>query len=211
MERRRRFGRCWRWAGGVQPQLAFLWSRVTPGGLGLELTTLLAALSVGLFVLIAYWCVVSGDPGPTRATDACSTSSTTSRRMARRRGEGGHPPGRPGSRCPRRGSRRLHSRRRGAGWRPRPSSSGWTDLSCWSTDQGLDRPPPPAGPARRRDGLVVPERSRRVLDDLRLAGGHGGVVRVRPGISRRSAVIVSGIVLTAADRAHPRVYLGCTG
>ena len=49
----------------LQPQFAFLGRRLTPGGLGLELTTLLAALSVGLFVLIAYWSVISGDPGPT--------------------------------------------------------------------------------------------------------------------------------------------------
>jgi membrane protein DedA with SNARE-associated domain len=49
----------------LQPQFAFLGRRLTPGGLGLELTTLLAALAVGLFVVIAYWSVVSGDPGPT--------------------------------------------------------------------------------------------------------------------------------------------------
>ena len=49
----------------LRPQFAFLGRRLTPGGLGLELTTLLAALSVGLFVVIAYWGVVSGDPGPT--------------------------------------------------------------------------------------------------------------------------------------------------
>ncbi len=49
----------------LQPQFAFLGRRLTPGGLGLELTTLLAALSVGLFVVIAYWAVISGDPGPT--------------------------------------------------------------------------------------------------------------------------------------------------
>jgi membrane protein DedA with SNARE-associated domain/membrane-associated phospholipid phosphatase len=49
----------------LRPQFAFLWRRLTPGGLGLELTTLLAALSVGLFVLIAYWMVIAGDPGPT--------------------------------------------------------------------------------------------------------------------------------------------------
>ncbi len=49
----------------LRPQFAFLGRRLTPGGLGLELTTLLAALSVGLFVLIAYWSVISGDPGPT--------------------------------------------------------------------------------------------------------------------------------------------------
>jgi membrane protein DedA with SNARE-associated domain/membrane-associated phospholipid phosphatase len=49
----------------LRPQFAFLGRRLTPGGLGLELTTLLAALSVALFVVIAYWSVVAGDPGPT--------------------------------------------------------------------------------------------------------------------------------------------------
>ena len=49
----------------LRPEFAFLGRRLTPGGLGLELTSLLAALSVGLFVLIAYWSVISGDPGPT--------------------------------------------------------------------------------------------------------------------------------------------------
>jgi membrane protein DedA with SNARE-associated domain/membrane-associated phospholipid phosphatase len=48
-----------------RPQLAFLGRRLTPGGLGLEFTTLLAALAVGLFVLIAYWSVIAGDPAPT--------------------------------------------------------------------------------------------------------------------------------------------------
>jgi undecaprenyl-diphosphatase len=49
----------------LKPQARFLWQRVTPGGLGLEFTGLLAALSVGLFVLISYWVVIGGDPGPT--------------------------------------------------------------------------------------------------------------------------------------------------
>jgi membrane protein DedA with SNARE-associated domain/membrane-associated phospholipid phosphatase len=49
----------------LSPQFAFVGRRLTPGDLGLELTTLLAALSVGLFIVIAYWAVVSGDPGPT--------------------------------------------------------------------------------------------------------------------------------------------------
>ena len=49
----------------LRPEFEFLGRRLTPGGLGLELTSLLAALSVGLFVLIAYWSVISGDPGPT--------------------------------------------------------------------------------------------------------------------------------------------------
>jgi undecaprenyl-diphosphatase len=49
----------------VQPQARFLWQRLTPGGLGLELTTLLAALSVSLYVLVAYVVIVSGDPAAT--------------------------------------------------------------------------------------------------------------------------------------------------
>jgi len=50
----------------LRPQFQFLLRRLTPGGeFGLEFTTLLAALSVGLFVVISYWTVVAGDPGPT--------------------------------------------------------------------------------------------------------------------------------------------------
>ena len=47
------------------PELRFAWRRVTPGGLGLELTSLLAALAVSLFVLIGYALIVTGDAGPT--------------------------------------------------------------------------------------------------------------------------------------------------
>ena len=49
----------------LRPQAVFLWQRLTPGGLGLELTTLLAVLSVSLFVLISYWSIVGTDPAPT--------------------------------------------------------------------------------------------------------------------------------------------------
>jgi membrane protein DedA with SNARE-associated domain/membrane-associated phospholipid phosphatase len=49
----------------VQPQARFVWERLTPGGLGLQFTGLLAALSVGLYALIAYTVVISADPGPT--------------------------------------------------------------------------------------------------------------------------------------------------
>jgi undecaprenyl-diphosphatase len=54
----------------VRPQAVFLWQRVTPGGLGLELTTLLAVLSVALFVLISYWSIVGENPAPTGADEA---------------------------------------------------------------------------------------------------------------------------------------------
>ena len=50
----------------LRPQLAFLGRRLTPGGgVGLELTSVLSVLAVGLFVLISYWTIVAGDPGPT--------------------------------------------------------------------------------------------------------------------------------------------------
>ena len=49
-----------------QRQLRFLSDRVTPGGsFGLEFTSLMAALAVSLFVLVAYIVVVGRDPGPT--------------------------------------------------------------------------------------------------------------------------------------------------
>ncbi len=49
-----------------QPQLRFLWARVTPGGtFGLEFTSLMAILAVASFVLVAYTAIVSGDAGPT--------------------------------------------------------------------------------------------------------------------------------------------------
>jgi membrane protein DedA with SNARE-associated domain/membrane-associated phospholipid phosphatase len=65
MERRRALRPLLALARRLRPQLAFLGRRLTPGGLGLELTTLFAALSVALFLLISYWSVVAGDPGPT--------------------------------------------------------------------------------------------------------------------------------------------------
>jgi membrane protein DedA with SNARE-associated domain/membrane-associated phospholipid phosphatase len=49
-----------------EPQLRFLWNRVTPGGtFGLEFTSLMATLAVALFVLVAYIVVVGREPGPT--------------------------------------------------------------------------------------------------------------------------------------------------
>jgi undecaprenyl-diphosphatase len=49
----------------VKPQARFLWNRLTPGDLGLELTAMFALLSVSVFALVAYAGIVSADPGPT--------------------------------------------------------------------------------------------------------------------------------------------------
>src|SRR5262249_29202010 len=49
-----------------QRQLRFIGDRATPGhDFGLEFTSLLAALAVALFVLVAYTVIVSEDPAPT--------------------------------------------------------------------------------------------------------------------------------------------------
>jgi undecaprenyl-diphosphatase len=49
----------------LAPQARFLLNRLTPGGLGLEFTSAVAAFAVGSYVAIGYALVVSGAPGPT--------------------------------------------------------------------------------------------------------------------------------------------------
>jgi membrane protein DedA with SNARE-associated domain/membrane-associated phospholipid phosphatase len=56
----------------VRPQARFLWHRITPGGLGLEFTTIVAVLAVSLYVLIAYAATLGGDPGTTGADRAAA-------------------------------------------------------------------------------------------------------------------------------------------
>jgi len=49
-----------------RPYLQFLWERVTPGGtFGLEFTSLMAILAVSGFVLVSYTVILGADPGPT--------------------------------------------------------------------------------------------------------------------------------------------------
>jgi membrane protein DedA with SNARE-associated domain/membrane-associated phospholipid phosphatase len=52
-------------ARAIVPELRFLWERLTPGGLGLELTTAVAVGGVGLYVFALYAMLLSGDLGPT--------------------------------------------------------------------------------------------------------------------------------------------------
>jgi membrane protein DedA with SNARE-associated domain len=48
----------------VGPELRFLWDRITPGGLGLELTTTVAVAGAGLYAFVAYTVAVAQHPGP---------------------------------------------------------------------------------------------------------------------------------------------------
>jgi undecaprenyl-diphosphatase len=52
-------------AQALAPEARFLGERLTPGGLGLELTTTLAVGGVGLYVFTLYTVILSGDVGPT--------------------------------------------------------------------------------------------------------------------------------------------------
>ena len=54
----------------VQPQARFLLARITPGGLGLEFTTLLAVLAVSIYLVVAYTSTISAHPGPTPGDQA---------------------------------------------------------------------------------------------------------------------------------------------
>ena len=49
----------------AMPYVRFLFDRVSPGTLGLELTTLVAIAGVGIFVFVAYLVEIHGNPGPT--------------------------------------------------------------------------------------------------------------------------------------------------
>jgi len=49
----------------MAPQAKFFWNRLTPGDLGLELTTALAVLAVGSYVVIGYAVLTGDNPGPT--------------------------------------------------------------------------------------------------------------------------------------------------
>jgi undecaprenyl-diphosphatase len=49
----------------VAPRARFLWERLTPGDLGLELTSALAVAGVGLYVFVAYTVAVTRNLGPT--------------------------------------------------------------------------------------------------------------------------------------------------
>ena len=49
----------------IEPEVRFVWHRVTPGGLGLEFTTLMAVLAVAVFAVVGFAAIFVDDPGPT--------------------------------------------------------------------------------------------------------------------------------------------------
>ncbi len=160
-----------------RPQLLFLWERVTPGGtFGLEFTTLMAALAVGSFVLIGYISIVSGDPGPTPGDEIAAEIAEALRTgwlvdVAKAISVLGSsafvfPLAAISAAV-------LAMRRRWAEVGVLLVGMAIVFAGVHEIKAAVDRPRP-AGRARRRLGVLVPQRPRRLRDVLRLAGGDGG-------------------------------------
>ena len=209
MERRRALrplvalGRRWR------PQFEFLGRRLTPGGLGLELTTLLAALSVGLFVLIAYWSVIAGDPGPTPGDQTAYDVANSLQagwlvHIAKGvtylgSGMGGDPD--RSARRDRAGGPAPLARVLGPRGRDGPGRCLVPEIKSLT-----DRPRPP-GHLVTAHGSAFPS-GHAAHSTLYTWLAITFALRVVPGIKRRSAVIAAGIAAHRPDRAHPRLPAG---
>jgi undecaprenyl-diphosphatase len=190
------------------PQIRFVWHRITPGGLGLEFTSLVAVLSVSLFVLVGYAIMVSGDPGPTSGdteaievvdamrsdwltdvAEAVSALGTASVTIAIGAIAGGL----------------LLARRRMLEFWVLLAALVLSHVAVPVLKEVIDRPRPP--------GSLVE------TSDQSYPSGHSTyaviyswlvltvAVRVRPGLTYGTALIVAGIVLTVAVGLS-RVYLG---
>jgi membrane protein DedA with SNARE-associated domain len=188
--------------------LRLIGDRLTPGGkFGLEFTSLMAILAVGLFVLIAYIVVVEGDPGPTPGDETALDVAealhcgfmTTFSKVFTFFGSGAFV-------WPLTGVCAA-----GLAWKRR-----WTEfcvllvgmaaiqIGFSEIKAAVDRPRPP-------EGLVATHGSS-------FPSGHAAhsviyvwlattiVVRLRPGMTRAALVVVAGIVVTALVGLS-RVYL----
>ncbi len=192
-----------------EPQLRFLWDRVTPGGtFGLEFTSLMATLAVALFVLDR----LHGHRRPRSGADPRRRNRVRSRRTPPQRLPGRDLEGRHRPRLGRlhlvadgglRGAARLApalDRVLGAG------GGDGDHRRRHPRDQGRGRPPAPAGPAEvTAVGSSFPS-------------GHAAhsvlyvwlavtiVLRLRPGMSQATAVVAAGFALTILVGLS-RVYL----
>jgi membrane protein DedA with SNARE-associated domain/membrane-associated phospholipid phosphatase len=192
-----------------RPQLRFLWDRVTPGGtFGLEFTSLMATLSVALFVLIAYAVVVGREPGPTpgdmtamEVVESLRTGWLTDvAKVVTALGSGVFVWGLTVV-C----AAFLAARRRWVEFSVLIAGMTLLSVGFHEIKAAVDRPRPP-GPLISASGSSFPS-------------GHAAhsilyvwlavmiVMRLRPGMARGAAVVAAGIALTVLVGLS-RVYLG---
>lgn len=191
-----------------RPQFRFLWNRVTPGGtFGLEFTSLMAALAVSLFVLIAYAVVVGDDPGPTPGDETAievvewlQTGFPTSvAKVITFLGSGAFTWG-LALVC----AALLAWRRRWVEFWVLLAGMTITQVGIAELKDAIDRPRPPE-PLASSSGSGYPS-GHAAHSVIYLWLAVTIVLRLRPGMARATAVVVTGIVLTALIGLS-RVYL----
>ena len=192
-----------------QPQLRFLWARVTPGGtFGLEFTSLMAILAVGGFVLVGYTAIVSGDAGPTpgdqTAIDIVESLRTAwlvdVAEVATGLGAGALVYSLAAI-C----AVALIARRRWAEVAVLAAGLAIIYIGVHELKAAVDRPRP-AGGLVDTDGSAFPS-AHAAYSTFYVWLAVTIVMRLRPGMTRGALVIVAGIALTALVGLS-RVYLG---
>jgi undecaprenyl-diphosphatase len=189
-------------------EIRFLWDRVTPGGtFGLEFTSLMAALAVSLFVLVAYTVIVSGDAGPTPGDETAievaewlQTGFLTSlAKVVTFFGSGSLTWALAAV-----GAALLAWRRRWVEFWVLLAGMTITQIGIWEIKDAVDRPRPPE-PLASSSGPSFPS-GHAAHSVIYLWLAVTIVLRLRPGMARATAVVVTGIVLTALVGLS-RVYL----
>ena len=190
-------------------ELRFLWDRVTPGGtFGLEFTSLMATLAVALFVLLSYAVLIGGDPGPTPGDETAAelvghiqTGALTGvAKAVSFLGSAGFTWA-----LALIGAALLAWRRRWAEFWVLLGGMTITQLGLAGLEDSVDRPRP-ADPLVSASGSSFPSaHAAHSVFYLWLAVTI--VLRLRPGMARGTAVVTTGLVLTALIGLS-RVYLG---
>lgn len=191
-----------------RPQFRFLWDRVTPGGtFGLEFTSLMAALAVSLFVLVAYTVIVGDDPGPTPGDETAievvewlqTGFFTGLAKVITFLGSGGFTWALAVV-C----AALLAWRRRWVEFWVLLAGMTITQIGFTEIKDAVDRPRPP-DPLVSSSGSSFPS-GHAAHSVIYLWLAVTIVLRLRPGMARATAVVVTGIVLTALVGLS-RVYL----
>ena len=191
-----------------KPQFRFLWDRVTPGGtFGLEFTSLMATLAVGLFVVVAYTVVTGDKPGPTTGDETAQElvdhlrngALTSVSKVVTWLGAGGVV-SLLAAIC----AALLGWRRRWTEFWVLVAGMAITQTALDVVEATVDRPRP-ANPLVDAAGSSFPSaHAAHSVFYLWLAVTI--VLRLRPGMARGTAVVTGGFVLTALIGLS-RVYL----
>ena len=191
-----------------RPQFRFLWDRVTPGGtFGLEFTSLMATLAVALFVLVAYTVIIGADPGPTPGDETAfelvghiQTGVLTSVAKVISWFGSATAVGLAAAIC----AALLAWRRRWVEFWVLVGGMAITQTGIDVLEGTVDRPRPP-DPLTSVEGSSFPS-SHAAHSVFYLWLAITIILRLRPGMARATAVVVTGFVLTALIGLS-RVYL----